>query len=633
VTNPSPGGRILSSLWDAMRRAVMLPPSDPADPEPDPTPDGSCGWCPDPQHPEAEHHPLGLGSGPDGEHIARRCRACGQMVGRASRGGPWRHLTPADHPAALAPLSRLDPQTTRPTAIDGLFDARERLETLTGALRDMARNGTDSTREAARYLLSGAGLPVPDDPERRAAPGRWVAGWAPEVEAWIKRTRDGSVLSDKAKTAEWYALDALLDDFRDHVYTGTPLDEEIEPDAFGDRPAPTCIACGDPVERSTVFNRGWLHVTDDPERNYDHQAEWSGSIEADRQNAVRLGVERGTVGPDRPHAFPAADFEANGVRVLSPSEVGDLLGSLGTIEDDLRAVGDPDQAAADDEAFESLTGSDAEALGSALISTPAASVSLRMVAGLVRLTNESAAPVRVAVGDQSAILEDGDSLGLHVPPAETTPPVPSPNGPVPAGLAAERLRVLSGSLFALRQFGPGQMIDYLDRAGWSVVPHTVAADMRSKLGAATNRQLARALAERLPGLYEFDPDADPDGAFVPVAAADLADRVAVALPAACAAVVPGEPAEVQVGVADAEPSAAVCVRMGEGTWSWVAPAEVWADEVARGRVLDDARRSAVEAVGPNMVRTWEAPSVSFHTDDGGAEMVHLTWKINLAGGE
>jgi hypothetical protein len=551
VTNPSPGGRILSSLWDAMRRAVMLPPSDPADAPPP--------------------------------------------------------------------------------------DARERLETLTGALRDMARNGTDSTREAARYLLSGAGLPVPDDPERRAAPGRWVAGWAPEVEAWIKRTRDGSVLPGKVKTAEWYALDALLDDFRDHVYTGTPLDEEIEPDAFGDRPAPTCIACGDPVERSTVFTRGWLHVTDDPERNYDHPAEWSGSVEADRQNAERLGVERGTVGPDRPHAFPAADFEANGVRVLSPSEVGDLLGSLGTIEDDLRAVGDPDQAAADDEAFESLTGSDVQAPDPAtvagLVATPAASVSLRMVAGLVRLTNESAAPVRVAVGDQSAILEDGDSLGLHVPPAETTPPVSSPNGPVPAGLAAERLRVLSGSLFALRQFGPGQMIDYLDRAGWSVVPHTVAADMRSKLGAATNRQLARALAERLPGLYEFDPDADPDGAFVPVAAADLADRVAVALPAACAAVVPGEPAEVQVGVADAEPSAAVCVRMGEGTWSWVAPAEVWADEVARGRVLDDARRSAVEAVGPNMVRTWEAPSVSFHTDDGGAEMVHLTWKINLAGGE
>src|SRR4051794_41376573 len=54
-------------------------------------------------------------------------------------------------------------------------DARERLETLTGALRDMARNGTGSTREAARHLLSLAGLPVPDDPERRGGPGARAA--------------------------------------------------------------------------------------------------------------------------------------------------------------------------------------------------------------------------------------------------------------------------------------------------------------------------------------------------------------------------------------------------------------------------------------------------------------------------
>lgn len=45
------------------------------------------------------------------------------------------------------------------------------------------------------------------------------------VEAWIKRHRDsyGSQVDDA-----WRVLDDLLDDYREHADTGTPLDREVQ---------------------------------------------------------------------------------------------------------------------------------------------------------------------------------------------------------------------------------------------------------------------------------------------------------------------------------------------------------------------------------------------------------------------
>jgi len=46
-----------------------------------------------------------------------------------------------------------------------------------------------------------------------------------EVEAWIKRTRDSY---DRFRWADsWDALDDLLDDYRLHADTGTPLDQFV----------------------------------------------------------------------------------------------------------------------------------------------------------------------------------------------------------------------------------------------------------------------------------------------------------------------------------------------------------------------------------------------------------------------
>lgn len=44
-----------------------------------------------------------------------------------------------------------------------------------------------------------------------------------DVAQWIRKTRDGY----QEKTAEWYALDFLLDDYRLHADVGKPLSVEV----------------------------------------------------------------------------------------------------------------------------------------------------------------------------------------------------------------------------------------------------------------------------------------------------------------------------------------------------------------------------------------------------------------------
>jgi hypothetical protein len=44
-----------------------------------------------------------------------------------------------------------------------------------------------------------------------------------ETEVWLKRRRDACPAFGKA----WHALDDALDDYRDHMVTGTPLDYPV----------------------------------------------------------------------------------------------------------------------------------------------------------------------------------------------------------------------------------------------------------------------------------------------------------------------------------------------------------------------------------------------------------------------
>jgi hypothetical protein len=48
------------------------------------------------------------------------------------------------------------------------------------------------------------------------------------VDAWLKRHRETYRGSDGALTGAWYVVDALLDDYRDHADTGTPLAEVVK---------------------------------------------------------------------------------------------------------------------------------------------------------------------------------------------------------------------------------------------------------------------------------------------------------------------------------------------------------------------------------------------------------------------
>lgn len=51
-----------------------------------------------------------------------------------------------------------------------------------------------------------------------------------DVEAWIKRARESqrAGTGDRGRTGAWYALDGLLDDYREHADTGTPLSQRVQ---------------------------------------------------------------------------------------------------------------------------------------------------------------------------------------------------------------------------------------------------------------------------------------------------------------------------------------------------------------------------------------------------------------------
>lgn len=49
------------------------------------------------------------------------------------------------------------------------------------------------------------------------------------VESWLKRRRDEYLDVSEGRTGAWYALDELLDDYREHADTGVPLDQDEGP--------------------------------------------------------------------------------------------------------------------------------------------------------------------------------------------------------------------------------------------------------------------------------------------------------------------------------------------------------------------------------------------------------------------
>lgn len=49
-----------------------------------------------------------------------------------------------------------------------------------------------------------------------------------DVEAWIKRRRDTYVGPGEQKIGAWYVVNQLLDDYREHADTGTPLADEAQ---------------------------------------------------------------------------------------------------------------------------------------------------------------------------------------------------------------------------------------------------------------------------------------------------------------------------------------------------------------------------------------------------------------------
>lgn len=59
------------------------------------------------------------------------------------------------------------------------------------------------------------------------------------VEAWLKRQRDQLLDGYDSPSPEWHLLDRLLDDYRLHADTATPLDQHACEDGNRDD-------CGDP---------------------------------------------------------------------------------------------------------------------------------------------------------------------------------------------------------------------------------------------------------------------------------------------------------------------------------------------------------------------------------------------------
>lgn len=410
-----------------------------------------------------------------------------------------------------------------------------------------------------------------------------------DVEAWIKRRRDHFQYGDSA----WVTLDNLLDDYRDHADVGASLDREVGP-------------CG------TCAGRGCPDCRDD----------------------------------------------------LTPEQTAEAIDAgLG-----LRSV--------------AFTEDNDDALGG-LMPSPDVFVSLDIDGAKVRLTNDGTAVVLARVGNQAVVLQRGDSAGLGVPApvvisggADKPKPAASP---MPAGLAEARMIAVRD---AIRSAGhlvmPGNLIQAFDEQGWTIVPHSLA----QRYGSIDVTRLAAQIAERLPVLFERVSE-DPNGgvmadeSYYPMSATRTAELVEQATRAAIGEI--PEPTGDDPGSTSLAWSPRVDTAGEEGgetptrghdhegdrrphehehsfgnpgphhhhdhghsqgagasqpsEWSYTVPAAMWLalDNAGRNETLDEARRHAVAQFGPNVVRTWEPPSIDRRDTPHADDAVFITWKINQRG--
>jgi hypothetical protein len=129
-----------------------------------------------------------------------------------------------------------DPSPFQPPAAAGLPDGALNSAT-TGATMLDARAGTDYGRNVLAHAL----VQLQRDGWLRREPAVFAPARGDAVEAWLKQQRDEHGWNGTNDRPAFDLLDQLLDAYRLHADTGTPLHEHVCPPGPGD----DCAGCYD----------------------------------------------------------------------------------------------------------------------------------------------------------------------------------------------------------------------------------------------------------------------------------------------------------------------------------------------------------------------------------------------------
>ncbi|WP_045740756.1 hypothetical protein [Actinoplanes rectilineatus] len=113
---------------------------------------------------------------------------------------------------------------TRPTSHEAAIQA---LNLLADRLDKADKTGV-WTPEVAYIIALGENIQAALD----GRPAVHEAMRGSDVEAWLKRHREAYREPDGTVTGAWHAIDGILDDYRDHADTGTPLSSEVQGPAW-----------------------------------------------------------------------------------------------------------------------------------------------------------------------------------------------------------------------------------------------------------------------------------------------------------------------------------------------------------------------------------------------------------------
>lgn len=137
----------------------------------------------------------------------------------ASRGEPWAPTSSNGAPVALAEAVGLALGSASMAWHDveaaGVFDEAWCTKVYDGLMAYLA-DWADEHRRLANEATA-AKLAVQHQSSRGS-----------DVEAWIKRYRETCCDAEGHRYGSWYVVDNLLDDYREHADTGTPLADEVE---------------------------------------------------------------------------------------------------------------------------------------------------------------------------------------------------------------------------------------------------------------------------------------------------------------------------------------------------------------------------------------------------------------------